>query len=122
MLRVEDVWGARKRRQSLRDIQCVGCKVKERDGMMTKGQAGVKESYFKMGDIWRVYKQKGGTQGRKDWRSKTERQGSQKHRVWKGLQAQTRGRKADKQKYRGILRRRKVGCSLGVRRRQSSVG
>lgn len=36
-----------------------------------------------MGDIWRVYKQKGGTQRRKDWRSKIERQGSQRNRVLK---------------------------------------
>lgn len=60
------------------------CKVKERDGMTTRGQAGVKKSYFKMGDIWRVYKQKGGTQGRKDWRPKIERQGSHKKQSFEG--------------------------------------
>lgn len=86
MLRAEDVWGPRERRQSLRDIHFVGCKVKDRDGMMSKGQAGVKKSYFTTGDMWRVYKQKGGTQGRKDWRSKTERQGRQENGVPKVME------------------------------------
>lgn len=71
-----------------------------------------------------ISRKEGPRGGRTGGQRQKDREGKKTEfrRWWKGCQAQIRGRKEDKQKYRGILRWRKVGGSLGVRRRQSSIG
>lgn len=62
--------------------------------MILKVKLGGRESYFKMGDIWRVYVQKGRIQRRRDWRSKRERQGREGNRVLKLMEGMSSTSKA----------------------------
>lgn len=73
-------------------VQCIGHQVKEPDAMLTEGQAGVKEKLFNMGDIWGIYMQKGRIWGRKEWRSKTGRQGYQWNRVLTEVEKISKGK------------------------------
>lgn len=55
--------------------------MKEPNAMLTEEQAGVKGKLLNMGNIWRIYMQKGRTSGEEGMEIKDRKRGSQRNRV-----------------------------------------